>query len=178
MLLPTDRFSGLLAWYNDSAMGDKADKSGERKTVALNRKARHEYFIEDTFTAGLVLVGTEVKSIRAGRANVSDAYARIDNNGELWLYNMHVSPHAEGNRYNVDPIRPRKLLMKRREIDRLAGVTQQKGLTLVPLSLFFDRGFAKLELGVGKGKKLWDKRDAIAERDRDREARREVFGRQ
>ncbi len=152
-------------------MGTNADKSGARKTVAVNRRARHEYFIEDTVTAGLVLVGTEVKSLRAGKANLAEAYARIQN-GEAWLYNMHVSPHEQGNRYNVEPTRPRKLLLNRRELDRLAGVTQQKGRTLVPLSLFFERGFAKLELGVGQGKKLYDKRETIAERDRDREARR------
>ena len=152
-------------------MGNKDDKSGARKTVAQNRRARFEYFIEDTLVAGLVLVGTEVKSLRAGKANLSDAYARIDR-GEIWLHNMHVSPWEQGNRYNVDPIRSRKLLLNRGEIARLAAQTQQKGLTVVPLSLFFERGFAKVELGVGKGKKLYDKRESIAERDRDREARR------
>ena len=154
------------------AMGKTEDKSGEHKTVALNRKARHEYFIEETLKAGLVLVGTEVKSLRAGKASLAEAYARIEKTGEIWLYNMHVTPHAEGNRNNVDPIRPRKILLNRREIDKLAGVTQQKGLTIVPLSLFFEHGFAKLELGVGRGKKLWDKREAIADRDREREVRR------
>lgn len=157
-------------------MGSSADKSGSRKTVAVNRRARFEYFIEDTFTAGLVLVGTEVKSLRAGKASLAEAYARIEKSGETFIYNMHVSPHAEGNRSNVDPIRPRKLLLKRKEIDRLAAVTQQKGLTLVPISLFFERGFAKLELGVGRGKKLYDKRETIANRDRDREARRALSG--
>ena len=152
-------------------MGTNVDKSGARKTVAVNRRARHEYFIEDTVTAGLVLVGTEVKSLRAGKANLAEAYARIDK-GEAWLLNMHVSPHEQGNRYNVEPTRPRKLLLNRREIERLASAAQLKGRTLVPLSLFFERGFAKLELGVGQGKKLYDKRESIAERDRDREARR------
>jgi SsrA-binding protein len=151
-------------------------KSGERRTVAQNRRARHEYFIEDTLTAGLVLVGTEVKSLRAGKANLTDAYARIEQ-GEMWLHNMHVTPHAEGNRYNVSPTRSRKLLLTRREITRLTGLTQQKGLALIPLSLFFERGFAKLELAVGRGKKLYDKRESIAARDRDREARRELAGR-
>jgi SsrA-binding protein len=159
-------------------MGNKEDKAGGRRTAISNRKARHEYFIEDTYTAGMVLVGTEVKSLRAGKANLNDAFARFDKAGELWLYNMHVSPHAEGNRYNVDPLRPRKLLLTRRELARLMGVTQQKGLTLVPLSLFFQRGFAKLELGVGRGKKLYDKRETIAQRDRDREARRALAGRE
>ena len=158
-------------------MGNKDDKTGGRKTITLNRKARHEYFIEDTYTAGLVLVGTEVKSLRAGKVNLNDAFAQFDRAGELWLHHMHISPHAEGNRNNVDPVRPRKLLMTRRELDKLQGLLQQKGLTLVPLSLFFERGFAKMEVGVGKGKKLYDKRESIADRDRDREARREVFGR-
>lgn len=158
-------------------MGNKDDKTGGRKTITINRKARHEYFIEDTFTAGLVLVGTEVKSLRAGKVNVNDAFAQFDRANELWLHHMHISPHAEGNRNNVDPVRPRKLLMTRRELDRLQGLLQQKGLTLVPLSLFFERGFAKMEVGVGKGKKLYDKRESIADRDRDREARRELAGR-
>jgi len=159
-------------------MGTTADKSGARKTVAMNRRARHEYHIEDSYTAGLVLVGTEVKSLRAGKANLSDAYARIEKSGEVWLHNMHVSPFEQGNRYNVEPTRSRKLLLNRKEIDRLAGITQQKGRTLVPLSLFFERGFAKLELGVGLGKKLYDKREAIADRDREREARRVFAGSQ
>lgn len=154
----------------------KADKSGARRTVAQNRRARHEYFIDETLVAGLVLRGTEVKSLRAGKANLSDAFARVEN-GEVWLFHLHISPHAEGHRDNVEPTRPRKLLLRRREIERLIGVTQQKGLTLVPLQIFFERGFAKVELGIGRGKKLYDKRESIAERDREREARREVFGR-
>jgi SsrA-binding protein len=158
-------------------MGNKEDKSGGRKTVTVNRKARHEYFIEDTYTAGLVLVGTEVKSLRAGKVNLTGAFAQFDKNNELYLYSMHISPHTEGNRYNVEPLRPRKLLMTRRELDRLAGVVQQKGLTLVPMSIYFERGFAKMELGVGRGKKLYDKREAIADRDREREARREFAAR-
>jgi len=159
-------------------MGSKEDKVGGRRTAISNRKARHEYFIDDTYTAGMVLVGTEVKSLRAGKANLNDAFARFDKAGELWLYNMHISPHAEGNRHNVEPMRPRKLLLTRHELTRLRGVIEQKGLTLVPLSLFFQRGFAKLEIGVGRGKKLYDKREAIAERDRDREARRSFAARE
>jgi SsrA-binding protein len=155
----------------------KEDKSGAKRTVIQNRKARHEYFIDDTFKAGIVLAGTEVKSLRAGRANLNDAYARLDKNGEAWLHNMHISPQQEGGRYNPDPIRTRKLLLTRRELEHLRGVTEQKGLTLVPLSLFFEHGFAKLDLGVGRGKKLYDKREAIADRDREREARREFAGR-
>lgn len=155
---------------------NSGDTANTRRTITVNRKARHEYEIDDSMTAGIVLTGTEVKSVRAGKVNIADAYARIER-GEVWLHNMHISPHAEGNRFNVDPVRSRKLLLNRREIERLRGVTEQKGLTLIPLSLFMTRGFAKLELGVGRGKKLYDKRQAIAERDRDREARREVFGR-
>ena len=157
--------------------GSGSCNSGEcRKTVAVNRKSRHEYEIEDSLTSGLVLTVTEIKYVRAGRVNIADAYARIER-GEAWLHNMHISPHLEGNRFNVDPVRSRKLLLNRREIDRLRGITEQKGLTLIPLALVLLRGYAKLELGVGRGKKLYDKRQSIAERDRDREARREVFGR-
>ncbi|MBC7805568.1 MAG: SsrA-binding protein SmpB [Akkermansiaceae bacterium] len=156
----------------------KEDKTGEKRVVLNNRKARHEYFIEDSVKAGLVLVGTEVKSLRSGRASLSESYARLDKNGEAWLHNMHISPHEEGGRYNVDPIRPRKLLLTRRELVKLGAITEQKGLSLVPISLFFEHGFAKLELGVGRGKKLYDKREAIADRDREREARREVFSRE
>jgi SsrA-binding protein len=159
-------------------MGNKEEKTGTRRVITVNRKARHEYFIEDTHTTGMVLAGTEVKSLRAGKVNLSDAYARFDKAGELWLYQMHVSPHAEGNRANVDPVRPRKLLMTRQQMDRLQAHLEQKGLALVPLSLFFDKGYAKLELGVGRGKKLYDKREAIAERDRNREAQRALGSRE
>jgi SsrA-binding protein len=144
-----------------------------RKAVAVNRKARHEYFIEETYDAGIVLVGTEVKSIRAGKANITDSFARIERN-ELWVHNMYIAPYEFGNRFNPDPRRPRKLLMNRAEIDRLAGQTQQKGLTLIPLQIFFQRGYAKIELGLGRGKKLYDKRESIAEHDREREARRSL----
>lgn len=159
-------------------MGNKEDKTGTRRTITVNRKARHEYFIEDTHTAGMVLVGTEVKSLRAGKVNLSDAYARFDKSGELWLYQMHISPHAEGNRDNVEPVRPRKLLMTRPQMERIQAQLEQKGLALVPLTLFFERGFAKLELGIGRGKKLYDKREAIAERDRNREAQRQLGSRE
>ncbi len=155
----------------------KTEKNGESRTVAVNRRARHDYFIEDTVVAGLVLVGTEVKSLRAGKANLTEAYARIEN-GEAWLHHMHVAPHAEGNRFNVEPMRSRKLLLRKSELARLQGLIQQKGLALIPLSMFFVRGFAKVELGVARGKKLYDKRESIAERDRQREARREFAGRQ
>ncbi|MFM2413278.1 MAG: hypothetical protein RJB05_454 [Armatimonadota bacterium] len=151
-------------------------KDGGRHVVAQNRRARHEYHIDELLTAGIVLVGTEVKSLRAGKATMVDAYAKVEN-GEIWLHNMHISPHLEGNRSNVPPIRSRKLLLKRAQIDRLQALTQQKGLALVPLTIVFERGFAKLELALARGKKLYDKRESIKERDQEREARREVFGR-
>jgi SsrA-binding protein len=139
----------------------------DRKLVTANRRARHEYTIEDTVEAGLVLTGTEIKSIRAGKANLQDAYARVEN-GEAWLYNMHVAPYEQGNRFNVDPVRKRKLLLNRREIDRLMGRAQERGLALVPLSLYLRRGFAKIELATARGKKLYDRREAIAAREAQR----------
>ena len=148
-----------------------------RKIVAVNRKARHEYFIEDTYTAGIELSGTEVKSIRAGKVSLQESYARVEN-GELWLYHMHIAPYEQGNIYNLDPLRKRKLLMRKPEILKLQAITQQKGLSLIPVQIFFQRGFAKIELGVGKGKKLYDKRAAIAEHDAEREQRRALSGRE
>jgi len=158
-------------------MSEKAQRPEDTvKPVATNRKARHDYFIEDTYEAGLVLVGTEVKSIRQGRVNLQDAYAEV-RNGEAWLHNMHISPYAQGGRFNPDPNRPRKLLLHRREIDRLKGLQEQKGLTLVPLSLYFRRGRAKVELGLARGKRQYDKRRAIAERESRRELERALAGR-
>lgn len=144
--------------------------------MLTNRKAWHEYTIEDTYEAGIVLVGTEVKSLRAGRANLQEAYCKIEN-GEIWIHGMHISPYEFGNRYNVDPLRQRKLLLKREEIDRLTGKVQQRGLTLIPLKLYFERGYAKVQLGLGRGKKLYDKRRTIAERDAELERRRAEAGR-
>ena len=137
------------------------------KVVAENRKARHDYHIEETFEAGMVLTGTEVKSLRQGRANLRDAYAAIEN-GELFVYNMHTSPYTHGNMFNHEPKRTRKLLMHKREIMRLLGQTQEKGYTLVPLKVYFRRGLAKMELALARGKKLYDKREAIARRDEKR----------
>jgi SsrA-binding protein len=139
--------------------------------VAVNRRARHEYDIQDTVEAGVVLTGTEIKSIRAGKVNLQDAYARVENH-EAWLHNMNIAAYTQGNRFNVDPVRPRKLLLHRREIDRLLGRAQERGLTLVPLSVYLRNGFAKVELGVGKGKRLYDKRQSIADREARREAER------
>jgi len=147
-----------------------------KKSISYNRKARHDYEIEESFDAGLVLVGTEVKSLRAGRVNLADAFCRIENN-EAWLYNMHVTPYEMGNRWNVEPRRKRKLLLHHWEIAKLRAETEQKGLTIVPLALYFQRGFAKIEIALARGKKLYDKRESIAERDQDREERRQAVGR-
>ncbi|HHV53105.1 MAG: SsrA-binding protein SmpB [Synergistota bacterium] len=138
------------------------------KVVARNRKATHDYFILETYEAGIVLTGTEIKSVREGRVNLRDGYAKIDS-GELWLYNVHISPYERGSFYNHDPLRPRKLLLRREEIKRLLGKTKEKGLTLVPLSMYIkDNRWAKVEVALAKGKKQYDKRAAIAERDAQR----------
>jgi SsrA-binding protein len=152
-------------------------KTQSIKIVAENRKARHDYHIHETYEAGLVLTGTEVKSLRAGKANLKDAYARIDN-GEMMLFQMHISPYEQGNRFNHEPLRVRKLLMHRLEITKLLSKTKEKGYTLVPLKLYFSRGRAKLELGLATGKKNYDKRQDVAERDAKREMDRAFRDRQ
>lgn len=139
--------------------------------IADNRRAHHEYHILETFETGIALTGTEVKSLRMGRANLSDSFARIEQ-GEVWLHHMHVAPYTHGNRYNVDPMRPRKLLMHKREISRLIGKTKEQGLTLVPLKLYWHGDWAKVELGLAKGKQLFDKRDAIAAKSAKRDIER------
>jgi SsrA-binding protein len=142
-------------------------------TVALNRRARHEFTIDETFEAGIVLTGTEIKSIRAGKANISNAYARIEK-GEAWLIGADIAPFEQGNRYNHEPKRTRKLLLHRSEIDELLGRARQKGQTIVPLRLYLSRGKAKLELGLARGKQLHDRRRAITERDSRRDVQREL----
>ena len=150
----------------------------EDKTVAQNRKARHEYFIVESFETGIVLSGTEIKSVREGRANLKDGYATVDR-GELWLYNVHISPYDKGTYYNKDPLRPRKLLVHKSEIRRLIQKTREKGFTLVPLKIYIKQGrWAKCELAVAKGKQLHDKRDSAAEKDADREMARALRRRQ
>lgn len=144
-----------------------------RRTVATNRKARHEYDILETFEAGIVLKGPEVKSLRDGRASFQDAYARLER-GEVWLEGVHVSPYEQANRFNVDPVRPRKLLLHREEIRRLVGKVEEKGLTLIPLQIYFSRGHAKVTLALARGRKLHDKREALRRREQEREARRAV----
>ncbi|MFA5881800.1 MAG: SsrA-binding protein SmpB [Eubacteriales bacterium] len=138
------------------------------KKITENRKARHDFHIEEVYEAGIVLAGTEVKSLRAGRANLKDSYARVDR-GEVFLYNAHISPYDQGNRFNHDPLRIRKLLMNKSEIRKLIGRVQEKGLTLVPLKMYFKNGRAKVELALAKGKKLYDKRDDMAARDAKRD---------
>ena len=143
------------------------------KVICTNRKARHDYHIVETMETGIVLVGTEVKSLREGQANLKDSYAGIER-GELWLYNTHISQYSKGNRNNHDPTRNRKLLMHEREIRRLIGRIQEKGFTLVPLKLYFtDAGKVKVELGLAKGKREIDKRRQIAEREAERDMRRQ-----
>ncbi|MCC5890077.1 MAG: SsrA-binding protein SmpB [Alkalibacterium sp.] len=146
---------------------------GEGKLIAQNRKARYEYTILDTIEAGIVLQGTEIKSIRAGRINLKDGYASI-RNGEIWLVNVHISPFEQGNQFNHDPVRPRKLLMKKKQIDRLIGEVKQGGITLVPLKVYIKNGFAKVLIGLAKGKKQYDKRETIKRRDQDRQLRRAI----
>jgi SsrA-binding protein len=141
------------------------------KVVAQNKKARHDYHIEESFEVGIVLTGTEIKSIRAGKANLKDSFARI-HNGEVFLHNMHISPYEQGNRFNHEPLRTRKLLLSRKEISKLIGITKEKGYSLVPLRMYLKRGFAKLELALAKGKKLYDKRETLKKKDAQREIER------
>ncbi|OPX23964.1 MAG: SsrA-binding protein [Candidatus Latescibacteria bacterium 4484_107] len=143
------------------------------KLITQNRKARHEYHILSRVEAGLVLQGTEVKSLRRGQVNLKDSFARIEND-EAWLHNMHISPYEEGNRFNHDPTRKRKLLLHRMEIKRLLSKVKEKGLTLVPLKVYFVRGRAKVELGLARGKREYDKREDIARRDMQRDIARQL----
>ena len=140
----------------------------EGKTLVTNRAARHEYFIDETYEAGLELKGPEVKSIRMGKANLKESYCAI-RGGEVFIQGMHISPYAQGNIFNVDPLRDRKLLLHKREIQRLIGMTQRQGYTLIPLSLYLKKGRVKLELALARGKKLYDKRASMKERDTKRE---------
>jgi SsrA-binding protein len=148
-------------------------KGEDQKVAARNRKARHEFEVLETVEAGMELKGPEVKSIRAGHVSFLDSFARVDR-GEVWLHNLHISPYEQANRFNVDPVRPRRLLLNRQEIRRLATKVDEKGLTLVPLDIHFSRGYAKVTLGVARGKKLHDKRETLKRRQQEREARRAV----
>ena len=144
----------------------------QRKMIANNKKARHDYFIEETYEAGIVLTGTEIKSARLGKVSIKESYARIEKE-EMMIYGMNISPYEQGNRFNVDPLRPRKLLLHKREIRKLIGATKLKGLTLVPLTMYINEsGLAKLEIALARGKKNYDRRDAIAKRDASRNMER------
>ena len=147
-------------------------KQEAMKLVANNKKAYHDYFIDEKYEAGLVLHGTEVKSLRLGKCSVKEAFVRIENS-EVWIYGMHISPYEKGNIFNKDPLRERKLLMHRYEINKLKGKIQEKGYTLVPLQVYFKGGRAKIEIGLARGKKLYDKRQDIAKKDQRREAEKE-----
>lgn len=148
-----------------------AVQADERQIVAQNKKARHDYFVLETYEAGIELFGTEVKSIRKGRINLKDSWCSIDG-GEIFVNGMHISPYEQGNIFNRDPMRVRKLLMHKREINRLFGTTKQQGLTLIPLSVYFLKGRAKIEVGLCKGKKNYDKRETMARRDAQRDMER------
>ena len=141
------------------------------KLIAKNPVAYHNYTINDTLEAGIVLTGTEIKSIRAGKVNLKDSYVNIKN-AEAFIYGMHISPYEHGNIFNKDPLRTRKLLLNKREINKLLGLTTQKGMSLIPIRLYFKNSFVKLELGIGKGKKLYDKREDIAKKDAERKIQR------
>ena len=146
----------------------------ERKLVANNKKARHDFFIEEVYEAGIVLTGTEIKSVRQGKVSIKESYAKIEQ-GEMILYGMNISPYEPGNRFNVDPLRARKLLLHKQEIRKLIGYTTQKGLTLVPLQMYINEdGRAKIEIAVARGKKLYDKREDIAKRDAKRDMDRRM----
>ena len=136
----------------------------EKKLIANNKKAYHDYFILEKYEAGLVLHGTEVKSLRMGKCSIKEAFIRVED-GEMYIYGMHISPYEQGNIFNKDPLRDRKLLLNKREILRLSGLINQKGYTLVPISLYFKNNIVKLELGIGKGKKLYDKREDLKKKD-------------
>jgi len=147
------------------------------KLISVNKKARHDYFIEETFETGIVLAGTEVKSIRQGKINIKDGYARVENS-EVFLYNVHISPYEKGNIFNKDPLRVRKLLLHKGEIIKLIGYVQQKGYALIPLSFYLKDGLIKVELGIGIGKKNYDKRQDIAKKDAERRIEKELRQRQ
>ena len=150
----------------------------ERKNISENKKAYHDYFVEESFETGIALTGTEVKSLRENHASLRDAFATV-RDGEVWLHHLHISPYSHGNRSNVDPDRPRKLLLHKSEIRYLIGKTKEKGFTLVPLKMYFaENGLAKVELGLVRGKKLYDKRDTIAKRDQERDVERALRDRQ
>lgn len=142
------------------------------KLIANNKKAYHDYFIDETFEAGISLAGTEVKSLRSGKCSIKESFVRVDN-GEVWIYGMHISPYEMGNIFNKDPLRERKLLLHKSEIHKLLGKTKEQGITIVPLRVYFKGSLVKVEIGLARGKKNYDKRDSIAKKDQQREAQRD-----
>ncbi len=174
IVFSVDFFCGIV--YNFMETGDDNMRSKGTKTIAENRKARHDYFVLESYEAGIELVGTEVKSIRQGGVNLKDSWCSIDK-GELFVRGMHISPYEKGNIFNRDPMRVRKLLMHKREINKLYGTLKQEGLSLIPLSLYFKDSKVKMQLGLCKGKKLYDKRADIAKRDANREIDRNIKAR-
>jgi len=149
------------------------DRDAKERYVAVNRRAYHDFFIDEKYEAGVMLTGTEVKSVRNGRTNLRDGFVRLDR-GEAWLENVHISPYAQGNLMNHEPLRPRKLLLHRKQIASLIGKVKQRGYTLIPLRVYFSRNHAKVEIGLARGKRQYDKREAIAEREAKREIARAV----
>ena len=147
-------------------------KNESPRLIANNKKAFHDYFIDETYEAGIALHGTEVKSLRMGKCSIKEAFIRIEN-GEVWIYGMHISPYEKGNLFNKDPLRVKKLLLHKREISKLFGQAKEKGYTLVPLEVYFKNGKVKVKIGLARGKKLYDKRESIAKRDRAREAEKD-----
>ena len=149
-------------------------EKGQKKLIANNKKVYHEYFLEEIIEAGIALHGTEVKSIRMGKCSIKESFVRIEKDGQIYIYGMHISPYEMGNIFNRDPFRVRKLLLHRKEINKLMGKIKQEGLTLIPLSLYFKKQYVKVELGLCKGKKLYDKREAMAKRDAKRDIDRAI----
>ena len=147
-------------------------KSNGIKIIATNKKARHDYFIEETYQAGVALTGTEIKSVRAGKVSIKESYAKVEH-GEVIIYGMNISQYEQGNRFNVDPLRPRKLLLHKREIRKILGATTEQGLTVVPLQMYInEKGLAKIDIAIARGKKLYDKRDDMSKKDADRKMER------
>lgn len=151
----------------------RMSKNEGRKIIANNKKARHEYFLEEFIETGIVLKGTEVKSVRQGKVSLKEAFCLIEN-GEVFIHNMHISPYAQGNRFNEDPIRTRKLLLHKKQINKLIGKIKEKGYTLVPVSIYLSKGLVKVEIALAKGKKLYDKRQSIAKRDSERRMKQAI----
>ncbi|MCR4617337.1 MAG: SsrA-binding protein SmpB [Lachnospiraceae bacterium] len=151
-------------------MGDKKESS---RLIANNKKAFHDYFIDETYECGIALAGTEVKSLRMGKCSIKEAWVRVDDHMEVWIYGMNISPYEKGNIFNKDPLRVRKLLLHKAEINKLVGKTKEKGYTLVPIEVYFSRGKVKVKVGLARGKKLYDKREDLAKKDQRREAERD-----